>query len=156
MPSLARPSAVLKLLEETLALQKAKPRPDHPAMLDTRLIIASVKVKLGRAAEGAADCREATEAFEKLNRTDANSLYNAACFRAVLAAALRGGGPSAESTKQAHEEADRAMTWLKKAVAAGYHDAAHISKDHDLDALRDRDDFKKLLSDLQSGTRQKQ
>ena len=48
------------------------------------------------------------------------------------------------------------MTWLKKAVAAGYHDAAHISKDHDLDALRDRDDFKKLLSDLQSATRRKQ
>ncbi len=41
------------------------------------------------------------------------------------------------------------MTWLKKAVAAGYHDASNMSKDHDLDALRDRDDFKKLLGDLQ-------
>jgi hypothetical protein len=143
----------LRLFEETLALQKAKLRPNHPATLDTRLSIASVKVKLGRAAEAAADCRDATE---KLNRTDAASLYNAACFRALLAAVLRGGAPSADSTKGANEEADRAMTWLNRAVVAGYHDAANMSKDHDLDALRDRDDFKKLLSDLQSGTRRKQ
>jgi hypothetical protein len=122
-------------------------------VLDTRLSIASIKVKLGRAAEAAADCRETTEAFEKLNRTDAGSLYNAACFRALLAAGLRGGAPSADSTKQANEEADRAMTWLKKAVAAGFHDAANMSKDQDLDALRDRDDFKKLLSDLQLGAK---
>ena len=38
---------------------------------------------------------------------------------------------------------------LKKAVAAGYHDVANLSNDHDLDALRARDDFKNLLSDLQ-------
>jgi tetratricopeptide (TPR) repeat protein len=146
----------LWLYEETLASQKAKLRPNHPATLYTRLNIAGIKSKLGRAAEGAADCREATEAFEKLNRTDAGSLYNAACFRALLAAALRGGTPSADSTKRAHEEADRAMTWLKKAVAAGYHNAAQMSKDQDLDALRDRDDFKKLQGDLQSGARLKQ
>ena len=146
----------LKLLEEALALQKAKLRPDHPATLDTRLSIASVKVKLGRGAEAAADCRQAAEAFEKLNRTDVVSLYNAARFRALLAAALRGGTPTAESTKQANEEADRAMTWLKKAVTAGFHDAASMTKDHDLDALRDRDDFKRLLGDLKSGARLKQ
>ena len=48
------------------------------------------------------------------------------------------------------------MTWLKKAVAAGFHDAAYLTSDHDLHALRDRADFKKLQSDLQSGTRLKQ
>ena len=145
----------LKLYEETLALQKAKLRPNDPAMLGTRVGIASMKVKVGRAVEAAADCRQATEAFEKLNGSDANSLYSAACFRAVLAAALRGGAPSAESAKQAHEEADRAMTWLKKAVAAGFHGAALLTSDHDLDALRDRDDFKKLVRDLQQDARPK-
>ena len=80
----------LKLREETLALQQAKLRPNDPDTLYTRLSIASIKAKLGRAADAAADCRQAAEAFEKLNRTDANSLYNAACFRAVLAAAVRG------------------------------------------------------------------
>jgi tetratricopeptide (TPR) repeat protein len=138
----------LAISEELLASQKTKLGPDHPAMLMARLSIASSKVKLGRAAD-AADCRQAAEAFEKLNRTDANSLYNAACFRAVLAAAVRGGAPSAESTKQADQEADRAMSWLKKSIAAGFKDAANMSNDHDLDALRDRADFKRLLSDLQ-------
>jgi tetratricopeptide (TPR) repeat protein len=79
----------LAISEELLASQKAKLGRDHPAMLMARLSIVSSKVKLGRAAD-AADCRQAAEAFEKLNRTDANSLYNAACFRAVLAAAVRG------------------------------------------------------------------
>jgi hypothetical protein len=61
---------------------------------------------------------------------------------------MRGGAPSAESTQQANQEADRAMSWLKKAIAAGFKDAANMSHDPDLDALRDRGDFKKLLSDL--------
>ncbi len=142
----------VRVFEDLLKLLRAKLQPDDPSILPIRLGIASIKVKLGRAAEAAADCRLATEAFEKLNGTDAGSLYNAACFRAVLAAAVRGGAAPAESTKQADLEADRAMTWLKKAVAAGYRDAAHISDDRDLDALRDRADFKKLLSDLQAGT----
>jgi hypothetical protein len=42
------------------------------------------------------------------------------------------------------------MAWLKQAVAAGYNDAAHMSKDNDLDCLREREDFKKLLGDLEA------
>src|SRR5439155_4078489 len=48
-----------------------------------------------------------------------------------------------------HAEADRAMAWLQQAIAAGYMDAAHMKKDKDLDALRDREDFKKLLTELE-------
>ncbi len=44
---------------------------------------------------------------------------------------------------------DRAMELLHKAVRAGYKDAAHMKKDNDLDLLRDRSDFKKLLAELQ-------
>jgi hypothetical protein len=49
-------------------------------------------------------------------------------------------------------DADRAMAWLKKAVAVGYSDAAHMKKDADLDLLRDREDFQKLLADLEAKT----
>jgi len=35
--------------------------------------------------------------------------------------------------------------------AAGYTNAAHIAKDTDLDALRDREDFKKLVAELEAG-----
>ena len=41
-----------------------------------------------------------------------------------------------------------AMEWLKKAVQAGYKDVAHIAEDSDLDALRSRDDFKKIMAGL--------
>jgi hypothetical protein len=38
---------------------------------------------------------------------------------------------------------------LRRAVAAGYKDAAHIKQDKDLDSVRGRDDFKKLIADLE-------
>ena len=82
--------------------------------------------------------------WEGLNRTDANSLYNAACFRAVVAAVHAKGGNAEES----QADADRAMAWLTKAVAAGYKDRASMDTDADLDALRGRDDFRQLLERL--------
>ena len=45
-------------------------------------------------------------------------------------------------------EANRAMEWLKKTVQAGYKDVAHMVEDSDLDALRGRDDFQKLMKEL--------
>ena len=46
------------------------------------------------------------------------------------------------------EYADRAMELLQKAVQAGYKNASLMAKDTDLDPLRDREDFKKLLASL--------
>jgi hypothetical protein len=86
--------------------------------------------------------------WEKLNRTDAESLYTAARMRAITAAVIRATDKSLEGARQADAEADRAVDWLHKAIAAGWKDAAHLRKDADLDALRDRDDFKKLLTEL--------
>jgi hypothetical protein len=39
-----------------------------------------------------------------------------------------------QPTLQHDAEAEQAMAWLKKAVAAGWKDGAHIEKDKDLDA----------------------
>jgi hypothetical protein len=41
------------------------------------------------------------------------------------------------------------MAWLKRAVAAGYKDAKRLQDDKDLMPLRGRDDFKKLVGELQ-------
>jgi len=43
------------------------------------------------------------------------------------------------------------MTCLKKAVAAGYKDAAKLNQDNALDSLRSREDFRKLVARLQAG-----
>jgi serine/threonine protein kinase len=45
--------------------------------------------------------------------------------------------------------ADEAMKMLRDAIAKGYHDTAHLKQDKDLDALRERADFKKLLAWLE-------
>jgi tetratricopeptide (TPR) repeat protein len=95
-------------------------------------------------------CRQSAEMWEKLNRTDAGSLYYACRFRVVTATVLRAADNLPEAAKQVDAEADRAIAWLKQAVAAGFKDAAQMKKDTDLDALRNREDFQKLLAKLES------
>ena len=45
---------------------------------------------------------------------------------------------------------DEAMKMLRDAVAKGYKDAEQMKKDTDLDALREREDFKTLLAALEA------
>src|SRR5262249_39974009 len=97
---------------------------------------------------------QTAEMWERLNRADAGGLYDAACMRAVTAAVLRAADPSPAGAKQADAEAERAMIWLKQAVAAGYKDTAHMKKDTDLDPLRSHPDFQKLLKELEAKAQQ--
>ena len=92
--------------------------------------------------------------WKKLNRTNAGSLYNAASLRAVTAA-VQAKNSAADAARLAKEDADRAMQWLHKAVEAGYKDLANMKKDTDLDPLREREDFKKLLAELEKGAEKK-
>ena len=69
--------------------------------------------------------------------------------REPTAAVLRAADTPCTGGKEAYAEADRAMAWLKQAIAAGYRNAAHIAKDKDLDALRDRADFISLTAALE-------
>jgi tetratricopeptide (TPR) repeat protein len=145
-----RLAEALKLHEETLALRQAKLGPDHPRTLGSQVAVARSLLELGRSAEAIALARQASELFEQRHGTDASSLYKAACYRAVTAAAIRASDQSAQGAKEADAEADRAMAWLKQAVAAGWSNAAHLAVDHDLDALRARDDFKALVAELET------
>jgi hypothetical protein len=86
--------------------------------------------------------------WEQQQRTDAGSLYQAAVCRAVTAKLIRATDPTPESAKQADAEADRAMAWLTKAVAAGYTNANQLHTDDDLAAIRDRAEFAALVKSL--------
>ena len=44
---------------------------------------------------------------------------------------------------------DAAMKLLRDAVSKGYKHVAHLKKDTDLDPLRQRDDFQKLVAELE-------
>ena len=45
--------------------------------------------------------------------------------------------------------ADEAMKMLRDAVARGFKDAAYMKKDTDFAPLREREDFQKLLAELE-------
>jgi hypothetical protein len=65
--------------------------------------------------------------------------YNFACVYALA---------SGKTPNKSAENADRAMELLQKAVSVGYKNTERITKDADLDPLRDRADFKTLLDSL--------
>jgi tetratricopeptide (TPR) repeat protein len=119
--------------------------------VNPRMIPAVAKLRLRhfQKTNDVAGCRTTSAMWEELDRRDVASLYSAARYRAVTASLQAKAGRS-DAPRLAKEDADKAMAWLRKAVAAGYTNAAHIRKDADLDFLRDRDDFKKLLADLEA------
>src|SRR5262249_46579548 len=102
----------------------------------------NLRLQIFRDRRDAPGCRQTAERWEKLGRTDAASLYDAACFRAVTAGLLADDPPAASA------EADRAMDWLRKAVAAGYRNHAQLASDEDLAALRGRADFRALVRSM--------
>ena len=95
------------------------------------------RLQAGLVAEAVAEVDELT----KSPIWNASQWYDFACVYAVASGKIAG-------KKQEH--ADRAMELLRKAVGAGYKDAAHMKRDTDLDSLRERPDFKKLLAELEA------
>jgi eukaryotic-like serine/threonine-protein kinase len=96
---------------------------------------ATSRAQAGQVAEAVAEVAELT----KNTKWNSSRWYNFACACAIAS------GKSADRKK---EYADRAMDLLQKAVTTGYHDAAHMAKDTDLEPIRGRDDFKKLVEAL--------
>jgi serine/threonine protein kinase len=145
LANLNRSAEALPVIDECLRHTAGKALRPYllPGVIDLRLRHFE---KLG----DAAGCRQTAAMWEDLKRTDADSLYRAARLRAVTAAVCRAANPPPAGRTQADAEADRAMAWLEQAVAAGYTNAAHISQDRDLDALRSRADFTGLVTRLRA------
>jgi hypothetical protein len=83
------------------------------------------------------------DALARSKDASAALYYDAACVFALSAAAVH------DDDKQAEPYAVRAVELLRQAVAKGFKDVAHLKKDSDLDPLRQREDFKKLLRELE-------
>jgi hypothetical protein len=101
------------------------------------------------------DHARATEDVEALARRDGLTnvnVYDLACLRSLSSAAA-GRDDSLSPDERARlkaRHAERAMDLLRRAVAMGYRHPAVMRADNDLDALRDRDDFRKLIADLET------
>ncbi len=78
-----------------------------------------------------------------------SQLYNLACFYSRASAAVQADPQKAE------EHAAQAVALLRKAhTAAGWDNVANANKDHDLDPIRNREDFRQLLQELEEKDKQ--
>jgi serine/threonine protein kinase/tetratricopeptide (TPR) repeat protein len=147
--ALNRHAEALPLLNEVLA--KANRPGFDPVMFSTAI---GLRLQCCQKVGDVAGCRASAEMLEKRNPTDAVDIYDTACGRAITAL-VQARSKEPDAARLAKGEADKAMAWLRKAVAAGWKEAAHMKKDTDLDILRDRDDFKKLMADLEKTSAKK-
>src|SRR5207253_2364370 len=82
------------------------------------------------------------------DNADANGAYNAGCFYA-LAAQTAAANPrlsADERRARADGHAKLAVEQLDQAIERGFTDRAHLFKDRDLTALRDRPEFRAFLA----------
>jgi tetratricopeptide (TPR) repeat protein len=116
-------------------------------LADSHSALGTVRRRAGQPSEAVASFRRAIALVEQLPTRSARNHYNLARYHAQLAgvAAEAGSGLTAE---QGEAEAERAMAALKQAYSGGF-GIAHLRADADLDTLRSREDFRKLLKELE-------
>jgi serine/threonine protein kinase/tetratricopeptide (TPR) repeat protein len=97
----------------------------------------------------------AIDRFTQLAIDPANDLFAAACLWSRCAASAgKDQRLTQENRKQrADDYASRGVQRLQEAVTKGFKDARRMKTDEDLEALRGRPDFKRLLVDLEARTK---
>jgi eukaryotic-like serine/threonine-protein kinase len=130
------------------AALKANPRsPDYRQFFQYDLI-AMVHANAGLQDQAAAV--QAAQKLCDLPWDPPGNAYDAGCALALCIPVVQEGDQLDAAKRQAAVQfyGDQAMAMLRDAVAKGFKDAEHMKQDKDLDALRERDDFKKLLTEL--------
>ncbi len=116
-----------------------QPAGEVPRLLAAR---AAVLARRGQHADAAATA----DRLAALEPGSAGHFYDAACGYSLCAGAV-GAGNWALREKYAA----RAVELLRQAVRAGFKDVAHVKRDSDLEPLRQRRDFQKLVQELEAG-----
>jgi serine/threonine-protein kinase len=143
-----------RLLEEALPHLRAALTADpgntvyHQSFRDNRWHLAGIRLELGECAAAAETAGELLQAAVD----PANDVYNAACiFARCVSLAERDSRLAVSQRKErAQGYAGRALATLRQAVQNGYKDAAHMRQDTDLDPVRGRPEFQKLLQKLEA------
>jgi serine/threonine-protein kinase len=128
----------------------------HPTVTDYKNGLAFSLSSLGRAQQRAG--RDAA-AVASLRRTIAlrgelptlslEARYDLTCNQALLAT-LAQDKASGLTAAEGQAAADQSLETLRQAVAAGYANLARLRTDTDLDVLRSRPEFQKLLKDVEA------
>lgn len=109
--------------------------------MQPRLLSARISHLAHRKADPA-DIVATADALRKLSPKAPDDTCNAACGSALAAGLAKNDA--------ADEYATKAAALLREAVKLGLENVAQFDTDTDFDALRQRDDFKKLLADRQA------
>jgi tetratricopeptide (TPR) repeat protein len=134
LSTLQRHAEALKDFDKSVELAT---EPDRPLR---RVIRAVGRVRAGQVAAAI------EEAEELAKNADSGVLYNAACVYALAGVPSKANPISPE---QQAKYAERAVALLRQLVAKGYSNVNELKNDDDLKPLRPRDDFQKLLRDMQ-------
>jgi tetratricopeptide (TPR) repeat protein len=115
-----------------------------------QIVTASLLKEMGHRAEATKAYEAALESYARLSQKNTSVIYNIACAHACLAT-LISAEPSLSPSRRAEaaRHLDEAMSAFRQAVETGYRDPSLIRADHDLDPLRSRPDFQKLMQDLE-------
>jgi eukaryotic-like serine/threonine-protein kinase len=109
--------------------------------------IGALKQSAGQNSAAAAAFDRGIELLTALTSPDPEDYYNLACYHSRLAGIAGTPGSGLASTR-ARAETDRAMDYLRRAVATGFRMLPLMTIDHDLGPLRSRADFQILMMDL--------
>ena len=102
-------------------------------------------------AGAAADARRAIAVWEGLPSRTGEEWFETACARATLAG-LAGRDGAGVSAAEGKAEADQAMALLRKAVGMGYRDPVAVRTDSALDPFHQREDFQKLVQEVEQNS----
>jgi hypothetical protein len=120
-------------------------------LFDVRLLRATMLAGRGEHARAIDDANAVArrEGVGQMNH------YNIACVFALSSAAAENDVKlaSADRTRLKAQYADRALDFLRQAVAEGYQETSWLKGDPDLASLRSREDFQKLVRDLERKSR---
>jgi serine/threonine-protein kinase len=139
-----------QLLQQAVLYHQAALRasPRHPTYQlfyrNNRLALAETLLRLGEAQEAAATADELVQAAVRPEE----DLYQAARYlaRCVVLTEKESQLSPSRRRELADGYAARAVALLRQVVQKGYQDVGHLKKDSDLEGLRDRGEFKQLLS----------
>jgi tetratricopeptide (TPR) repeat protein len=150
-----RPVAAAEAYENALKHQQAAfDEAPHLALSRERLgqnyvRLARIKRRLDRGEEVKAAALEG----QRRALFNPDQFYDVACELALCSSLGQDPNPdtNAMQTEHAHPPyADLAMEMLHQARALGFRNLERLTRDRDLDSLRDREDFQKLLAELQA------
>jgi tetratricopeptide (TPR) repeat protein len=131
-------------------LARENPSVDHyqRSRAFSQIVTASLLNQMGRHAEATTTYERALANYEGLLNKNASVLYNIACAHACLASLIgRQPRPTPSQHALVPRHLDHAIAYLRQSIDTGYRDLRLIAGDHDLDPLRSRPDFQRLVMD---------